>query len=175
MGNLISKTAACYSSNSNTSFNMDDDTSTQMSLPRSPGFHDLSACEPQQTSHCAKEATSKSLTNDEMESGITHPKPARPLIRRYSELIDPAQLDNLQVRSPSGNMLTGSRYNLRDDRPLSVRERQERIRQQIMQKKQEQEMSQGNGRKRDSVKVTVEKASTGKNQKRKTRFGCFGI
>ncbi|KAI4742665.1 hypothetical protein E4T50_06936 [Aureobasidium sp. EXF-12298] len=85
------------------------------------------------------------------------------------------QGSNEQVRSPSGNMLTGSRYNLRDDRPLSVRERQERIRQQIMQKKQEQEMSQGNGRKRDSVKVTVEKASTGKNQKRKTRFGCFGI
>ncbi|KAH0347959.1 hypothetical protein KCU83_g6598, partial [Aureobasidium melanogenum] len=175
MGNLISKTAACYSSNSLSSFNMDDDTSTQMSLPRSPGFHNLSACEPQQTSHCVNETMSKSLTDDEIGSGITHPKPARPLIRRYSELIDPAQLDNLQVRSPSGNMLTGSRYNLRDDRPLSVRERQERIRQQIMQKKQEQEMAQGNGRKRDSAKITVKKTSTGRNKKRKTRLGCFGI
>ncbi|KAH0344777.1 hypothetical protein KCU81_g4692, partial [Aureobasidium melanogenum] len=171
MGNLISKTAACYSSKSVTSFNMDDDTFTQMSLPRSPGFHDLSACESQQTSRCANEA----MTDDEIESGITHPTPARPLIRRYSELIDPAQLDNLQIRSPSGNMLTGSRYNLRDDRPLSVRERQERIRQQIIQKKQEQEMAHYNGRKRDSAKITVKKASAGTNKKRKTRFGCFGV
>lgn len=118
---------------------------------------------------------SKSLTDDEIQSGITHPKPARPLIRRYSELIDPAQLDNLQVRSPSGNMLTGSRYNLRDDRPLSVRERQERIRQHIMQKKEEQKMAQGDGHKRASAKTTVKKASTGRNKKRKTRFGCFGV
>lgn len=175
MGNLISKTAACYSSNSTTSFDMDEDTSTQMSLPRSPGFHDLSACEPQHVSQNADEAISKSSTDGETESGITHPKPARPLIRRYSELIDPAQLENLQVRSPSGNMLSGSRYNLRDDRPLSVRERQERIRQQIMQKKQEQEMAEGNEHKRDSAKITVREASAGKNKKRKARFGCFGV
>lgn len=175
MGNLISKTTACYSSNSVTSLEMDEDTSTQMSLPRSPGFHDLSACEPQHIPQNFDETTSETLIDGEVESGITHPKPARPLIRRYSELIDPAQLESLQVRSPSGNMLTGSRYNLRDDRPLSVRERQERIRQQIMQKKQEQEMAEGNGHKRDSAKVTVKEASTGKNKKHKARFGCFGV
>ncbi|KEQ72960.1 hypothetical protein M436DRAFT_64126 [Aureobasidium namibiae CBS 147.97] len=80
-----------------------------------------------QDSRGPREVTVTSFAGDEPESGMTHPKPARPLIRRYSELLDPTQLDSLQVRSPSGNMLTGSTYNLREDRPLSVRERQERI------------------------------------------------
>ena len=93
------------------------------------------------------------------ESGITHPKPARPLIRRYSELLDPTQLESQQVRSSSGNMFTGSTYNLREDRPLSVRERQERIEQVKEKVKKEQEMARGNRRKKDSAKISGRSAS----------------
>ncbi|CAD0090743.1 unnamed protein product [Aureobasidium vineae] len=175
MGNSTSKTTGCSSSNSGSSFDMDIQTPTQMGFPRSPGLHDLSALHPQHNFHGANNITLESFAGDGIESGITHPIPARPLIRRYSELLDPTQLDHQQVRSPSGNMLTSSTYNLRDDRPLSVRERQERIRQQMMQKRKEQEMAHGNGRKKDSAKVSVRSASTGKNKRRKGCLGCLGV
>jgi len=122
-----------------------------------------------QDSRGPREVTVTSFAGDEPESGITHPKPARPLIRRYSELLDPTQLDSLQVRSPSGNMLTGSTYNLREDRPLSVRERQERTEQAKEKVKKEQEMARGNRRKKDSAKASA-KNSGGKRSKKRGKF-----
>ncbi|CAD0113956.1 unnamed protein product [Aureobasidium uvarum] len=175
MGNSTSKTTVCSPNNSGSSPDMDIQTPTQTSFHRSPGLHDLSAFNPQHNSHGANNITVGSFAGRGSESGITHPTPARPLIRRYSELLDPDQLDHQQVRSPSGNMLTSSTYNLRDDRPLSVRERQDRIRQQMLQKRKEQEMARGNGRKKDPAKVSVRSASTGKNKRRKGCLGCFGI
>jgi hypothetical protein len=172
MGNTTSKSAACNYVNSSTSSNVEAHTPLQQtSFPRSPGVHDLATLDPQQNTHGVQEVIVTSFAGDGPVSGITHPKPARPLLRRYSELLDPTQLDNQQVRSPSGHMLTGSTYNLRGDRPLSVRERQERIRQQMMQKKEEQDMAEGNGHKKDSAKISVKSVS----KKRSACLGCFGL
>jgi hypothetical protein len=171
MGNTTSRSAACNFNSSSTSLDMGVHTVSQMSFSRSPGVHNLAAYDPKQDPRSVKEVTVTSFAGDEPESGITHPKPARLLIRRYSELLDPTQLDSQQVRSPSGNILTGSTYNLRGDRPLSVRERQERIRQQLMQKKKDQEMAEANGRKRYSAETSVGSAS----KKRSACLGCFGL
>lgn len=67
------------------------------------------------------------------EESISEPKPARPHIRHLSELIDPALLaeDSKAIRSPSGNYLDRNSFFQREDRPLSLRERQERVRQGI--------------------------------------------
>lgn len=60
---------------------------------------------------------------------ITSPAPP-PRLRRLSELIDPTSLQayNHVVKSPSGNVLGRKSFVARDDRPLSLRERQERVR-----------------------------------------------
>jgi len=42
--------------------------------------------------------------------------------------------DDWAVKSPSGNMLGRKAFQDRDDRPLSMRERQERIRQEVVRK-----------------------------------------
>ena len=68
-------------------------------------------------------------------SEISQPKPMRPKINRLSELIDPISLANNNekvVRSPSGQMLGRRSFEEREDRPLSMRERQELIRQRVM-------------------------------------------
>jgi hypothetical protein len=171
MGNATSKSAACISNISSTSSDVEAQTPSQTSFPRSPGIPDLATFDPQQNTQGVREVTVTSFAGDELESDITRPTPARPLLRRYSELLDPTQLDNQQVRSPSGHMLTGSTYNLRGDRPLSVRERQERIRQQMMQKKEEQDMPGGNGCKKGSAKISVKSVS----KKRSACLGCFGL
>ena len=50
-------------------------------------------------------------------------------LHHLSYLIDPNELDSgWKVRSPSGNLLGKQGYFTRDDRPLSLRERHERIR-----------------------------------------------
>lgn len=61
---------------------------------------------------------------------ITTPAPP-PRLRKLSELIDPTLLfsEDAVVRSPSGNVLGRRSFSEREDRPLSLRERQERIRQ----------------------------------------------
>ncbi|KAH0290740.1 hypothetical protein M436DRAFT_41590 [Aureobasidium namibiae CBS 147.97] len=175
MGNIISRSASCDLNDSGTSLSMEVHAPSQTSFPRSPGIHDLTAYNPQQDSRGPREVTVTSFAGDEPESGITHPKPARPLIRRYSELLDPTQLDSLQVRSPSGNMLTGSTYNLREDRPLSVRERQEKIEQAKEKVRKEQEMARGNRRKKDSAKDSAKTSGRKRSKKRGARLGCFGI
>ena len=175
MGNIISRSASCNLNDSGTSLSMEAHAPSQKSFPRSPGIHDLAAYNPQQDSRGPREVTVTSFAGDEPESGITHPKPARPLIRRYSELLDPTQLESQQVRSPSGNMLTSSTYNLREDRPLSVRERQERIEQAKEKVKKEQEMARGNRRKKDSAKASAKISSRKRSKKRGARLGCFGI
>ena len=152
-------------------------TPSQTNFPRSPEVHNLADFDPLQDSRGPREVTVTSFAGDEPESGITHPRPARPLIRRYSELLDPTQLDSLQVRSPSGNILTGSTYNLREDRPLSVRERQERIEQAKEKVKKEQEMARGNRRKKDSAKTSAKTSGRKRkaSKKRGARLGCFGV
>lgn len=58
-------------------------------------------------------------------------RPQGPLfVRRISELIDPNILAQTEavVQSPSGNLLSHADFASRHDRPLSLRERQEKIR-----------------------------------------------
>jgi len=71
----------------------------------------------------------------EGDSGISPPGPIRNL-RKLSELIDPTTIfdDEWAIQSPSGNILGRTAYEIRDDRPLSMRERQERIRMEVMRK-----------------------------------------
>lgn len=62
---------------------------------------------------------------------ISPPAPPK-VVRRISELIDPETIVDTDdyVKSPSGNFLGRADFSAREDRPLSLRERQERIRQQ---------------------------------------------
>jgi hypothetical protein len=64
-------------------------------------------------------------------ANISRPPPP-PLIRRLSELIDPAELPiDSNVRSPSGNLLAPEQFLAHPDRPLSIRERQAEIREKV--------------------------------------------
>ena len=71
----------------------------------------------------------------EGDPGISPPGPIRNL-RKLSELIDPTTIfdDEWAIQSPSGNILGRTAYEIREDRPLSMRERQERIRMEVMRK-----------------------------------------
>jgi len=65
-------------------------------------------------------------------STTTNPSKQQREVHHLSYLIDPEDLDEdvgsgWKVRSPSGNLLGKTGYFCRDDRPLSLRERQERI------------------------------------------------
>ena len=58
--------------------------------------------------------------------------PAPPHLRRLSELIDPHDLSiDSHVRSPSGNLLGPAQFMAHPDRPRSIRERQEKIRDRV--------------------------------------------
>ncbi|KAK3721513.1 hypothetical protein LTR37_003069 [Vermiconidia calcicola] len=70
---------------------------------------------------------------DELEghSNITRP-PTPPRIRRLSELIDPLEIDvDTTIRSPSGNLLAPEQFLSHPDRPRSIRERQQEIRDKV--------------------------------------------
>ena len=70
-------------------------------------------------------------TELEGHSNVTRPPPP-PRLLRLSELIDPAKLGvDGHVRSPSGNVLAPEQFLVHPDRPRSIRERQERIREQV--------------------------------------------
>ncbi|KAI7611439.1 hypothetical protein KC319_g20493, partial [Hortaea werneckii] len=58
------------------------------------------------------------------------PQPSR--LRRLSELIDPLTLgERSHVRSPSGQILGAAEFMAHPGRPLSIRERQEAIREKV--------------------------------------------
>lgn len=64
----------------------------------------------------------------EGHSDVTRPPPP-PRIHSLSELIDPAELPiDSHVRSPSGNLLAPEQYLVHPNRPRSMRERQQEIR-----------------------------------------------
>lgn len=70
-------------------------------------------------------------------SNVTIPKPP-PRKHRFSELIDlDTYSPDSQVRSPSGNLLSIAEAKAREDRPKSIKERQEAIRRKIAEKEQE--------------------------------------
>lgn len=73
--------------------------------------------------------------NHEIEghSNVTRP-PLPPRLHRLSELVDPAMLpDGSHVRSPSGTIYTPEAFRIHPDRPRSIRERQENIREKVKQ------------------------------------------
>jgi hypothetical protein len=170
MGNANSKPGA--------SLNKSPHNPTRMSIPRSPGVANLATTFAlRKDSAKVNEVIVTAFAGDESDESkvdITCPTPARPLIRRYSELWDPAQLEAQQIRSPSGNLLSGSNYALRSDRPLSVRERQERIRQRMEQQRNEAESASVKESKRNSAKSSLGSSSTKRIKKSKAFLGCFG-
>jgi len=80
------------------------------------------------TSLAGRGVASTTSTLAPINTNLTHSMRPREL-HHLSYLIDPNELDSgWKVRSPSGNLLGKQGYFTRDDRPLSLRERQERIR-----------------------------------------------
>ncbi|KAK4553940.1 hypothetical protein LTR86_009116 [Recurvomyces mirabilis] len=78
-------------------------------------------------------STTLSLGIDDMDghADVSRPPPP-PRIRHLSELIDPAELPiDAHVRSPSGHLLAPEQFLVHPDRPLSMRERQEEIREKL--------------------------------------------
>jgi len=79
-----------------------------------------------------RSASTASATATLTASAITQSAKQPREVHHLSYLIDPEDLDEdlgsgWKVRSPSGNLLGKTGYVCRDDRPLSLRERQERI------------------------------------------------
>ena len=71
------------------------------------------------------------IDEQEGHSNVTRPPPP-PRLRRLSELIDPNELTiDSHVRSPSGNLLAVEQFLVHPDRPRSIRERQEQIRERV--------------------------------------------
>ncbi|KAK5115846.1 hypothetical protein LTR85_009440 [Meristemomyces frigidus] len=67
----------------------------------------------------------------EGHSDVSRPPPP-PRLRRLSELIDPAGLPtDSRVRSPSGHLFAPEQFLVHPDRPRSIRERQEDIREKV--------------------------------------------
>lgn len=105
------------------------------------------------------------------DGGISRPTNARPNLRRLSELIDPVELandDEKTIRSPSGNMLGRRSFEERYDRVLSIRERQERIMQQVM-----LQTSQA-GLNEESVNPDPEKVQAHAAKKKRGCCACLG-
>jgi hypothetical protein len=102
-----------------------------LSIPRSPSPHYStirSSSAPESQSH-----HEDPLEIDEQEghSNVTRPPPP-PRLRRLSELIDPNELTiDSHIRSPSGNLLAVEQFLVHPDRPKSIRERQEQIRERV--------------------------------------------
>lgn len=112
----------------------------------------------------------------ESTSTISRPTNARPAVRRLSELIDPMMLvsdDEKAVRSPSGNLLGRQSFEEREDRPLSMRERQERVRQQVLLLQQSRASSQQYSVASHDMKQDPEKMGEGSGKKEaKKNKGC---
>lgn len=71
------------------------------------------------------------IDDTEGHSNVSRPPPP-PRLRRLSELIDPEDINpNARVRSPSGNLLAAEEFLKHPDRPPSMRERQEIIRERV--------------------------------------------
>ncbi|KAF2225687.1 hypothetical protein BDZ85DRAFT_69874 [Elsinoe ampelina] len=103
------------------------------------------------------------LHTETEEYGISLPF-KRQHVRQLSELIDPTKLcvDDDYVKSPSGNLLGHADFCAREDRPLSLRERQERIRQQM------------NNRSQNSA-YAVSGISSTKSSPTESGFGMYDI
>lgn len=132
---------------------------------RSPGLANRKPYAPHRTPRPVNEVVVETFAGDEAESEdlpITRRTPAKPMVRRFSELLDPAILDDQQIRSPSGNLLSGSTYALREDRPLSIRERQEIIRQRLNQSK---DMTEVRSSKQDFASLFKKVARPGEKKK----------
>ncbi|MCJ1371955.1 hypothetical protein MMC20_003175 [Loxospora ochrophaea] len=141
------------------------------------------ACQQSLTGDLSKAATSPSEEPDSPDSVITRPGwPRR--ITRLSELIDPLDLisDDGErprsdcdshpgaklIESPSGNLLGAKEYAQHPNRPLTVRERKERIRAAL-----EMGESAGITEERSVADVEREGANSGKGGKY-CLGGCFG-
>ncbi|RMY52058.1 hypothetical protein D0864_14321 [Hortaea werneckii] len=76
-------------------------------------------------------ATPPQVHHTEGHSDVSRPpQPSR--LRRLSELIDPLTLgERSHVRSPSGQILGAAEFMAHPGRPLSIRERQEAIREKV--------------------------------------------
>ena len=77
--------------------------------------------------------TSRSTNIDVLEghSDASRPPPP-PRIHHLSELIDPTELHiDSHIRSPSGHLLAPEQFLVHPDRPKSIRERQEEIREKV--------------------------------------------
>ena len=79
----------------------------------------------------APPATPPQVHHTEGHSDVSRPpQPSR--LRRLSELIDPLTLgERSHVRSPSGQILGAAEFMAHPGRPLSIRERQEAIREKV--------------------------------------------
>jgi hypothetical protein len=110
---------------------------------------------------------------DELEghSNVTRP-PRPPRLRHLSELIDPAELDiDSHIRSPSGTILALEQFLVHPDRPRSMRERQEQIREKV------RAASQLGAHVRNSEEEKPSEQTKGSKKKLKCfRWccGCFG-
>lgn len=108
---------------------------TITSIPESPDTHCTTSLSPttspQLTPRCASNRNSIYVHETDGHSNVSRPPPP-PRIRHLSELIDPDELPaHGYVRSPSGNVLARDQYLAHPDRPLSIRERQEEIREKV--------------------------------------------
>ena len=77
--------------------------------------------------------SSATVRDHELEghSDVSRPPPP-PRLRHLSELIDPADLAvDSHIRSPSGKLLAPEQFLVHPNRPLSIRERQEEIKEKV--------------------------------------------
>lgn len=106
----------------------------------------------------------------EGHSDVTRPPPP-PRIVHLSELIDPSELAvDSSIRSPSGNLLAPEQFLVHPDRPRSMRERQEEIREKV--RAASRLGVEVDGAREEKVEVARDDGRTAGNQKVKKKRGC---
>jgi hypothetical protein len=107
---------------------------TGLSAPRSPSpnqQHTIAANSSPKANANNQHTDGIEVDEQEGHSNVTRPPPP-PRLRRLSELIDPHELTiDSHIRSPSGNLLAVEQFLVHPDRPRSMRERQEQIREKV--------------------------------------------
>ena len=139
-----------------------------------PDDHEEVQATPRNSTIRVVSQSSSTIRVDELEGHSNISRPPPPLrLRHLSELIDPAELTvDSHIRAPSGNLLAPEQFLTHPNRPRSIRERQEEIKEKV----RAASRLGIEAEKVDDQKPPMKDDDSKKKKERRSSFvcGCFG-